>query len=58
VDPDERVNIAGEPFVSQELVRTVLRRAADSMGDAGIVVDEGALDSETIARLRALGYLD
>jgi hypothetical protein len=35
-----------------------LRRAADSMGDAGIVVDEGALDSETIARLRALGYLD
>jgi arylsulfatase A-like enzyme len=58
VDPDERVNIAGEPFVSQELVRTVLRRAADSMGDAGIVVDEGTLDSETIARLRALGYLD
>lgn len=60
-DPKERANLAGWGGIWEQWLRAALRRWVEEQRAAGggeVEDPEAALDAETAAQLRALGYLD
>jgi arylsulfatase A-like enzyme len=57
-DPGETRNLSGErPRIAQDLLGSIARTAAGGRRDSAAALNTRAMDDETVAKLRALGYV-